>query len=81
MITSLNFPHLMFYELEKLQLHNIQQAGLLLKVDDKDKVFHKYSYEIAARFGAGFLGSLAYTQMLGSSMDSRELQKLVYLFD
>jgi hypothetical protein len=39
----------MFYELEKLQLHNIQQAGLLLKVDDKDKVFHKYSYEIAAR--------------------------------
>ncbi|WJX32162.1 hypothetical protein P8452_20522 [Trifolium repens] len=29
------------------------------------------------KFGAGFLGSLAYTQMLGSSMDSRELQKLV----
>ena len=49
----------------KLQIFTLGIGGVGLV-----SAYVSYSPEIAASFGAGFLGSLAYIRMLGSSVDS-----------
>ncbi|KAI3439896.1 uncharacterized protein J3R85_004319 [Psidium guajava] len=55
-----------YYKLkEKLQVLTLGVGGIGLV-----SAYFYYSPEIAASFGAGFLGSLVYIRMLGSSVDS-----------